>query len=491
MTSRFLKSKMLFSVFALSLFSLTFSLSQPQLVSAQDADAPVAEQTDAAAEETPEAAAKEVKELTAAEINTFTINNLWIMIAGMLVFIMHLGFASLESGLTRSKNTVNILFKNTAIVCIGLVTYGVIGFHLMYPGFEDSATGYVKIADGWSGFLFNGTDEAVMPENATAEQVATFKKTSTRAYNQGYTLFTDFFFQAMFAATCCTIVSGAVAGRIKLGTFLLFCLFFVSISYPITGSWQWGEGWLNARGFYDLAGSSLVHSVGGWGELVMAFLLGPRAGKYVNGRAMAIQPSNMPLATIGVFLLWFGWFGFNAGSVLTADPGACSLVLCTTSMAAAAGGLAAAVVSTIHGKKPDLSMTLNGILAGLVGITAGADQMSMFDAILIGVIAGVLVYVAVIFIDSVIKIDDPVGAISVHLVCGIWGTLAVGLFGAKAGMTQFREQAIGVVAIGIFTVAFCLVLGLILKTVMGLRVPADEEQKGLDLGEHGIHAYSL
>ena len=228
----------------------------------------------------------------------------------------------------------------------------------------------------------------------------------------------------------------------------------------------------------------------------MAMLLGPRAGKYVNGKPRAIAPSNLPMAAVGVFLLWFGWFGFNGGSVLNADPGKVSLVLVTTSMAAAAGGLAAALVSTIHGGKPDLSMSLNGILAGLVGITAGADSMNLLDAIIIGLIAGVLVYFAVIFIDSVIKVDDPVGAISVHLVCGIWGTLAVGIFGDKGILTngstdQLVAQLTGIAAIGVFTVAFCLIVGLALKFTMGLRVDEEEEQRGLDLGEHGISAYSL
>ena len=494
-----------FSAFVLPLVFCCFVCTTTNNSFAASPVAYAQEETEEAKEETAETAETSEETTEASEpvepvvvTDNFTINNLWIMIAGMLVFIMHLGFATLESGLTRSKNTVNILFKNTAIVCIGLISYGVIGFHLMYPGFEDAATGYVKIADGWNGFLFNGPEVATLGDDPSPERVEAVNGWSTQEYNAGYTQYTDFFFQAMFAATCCTIVSGAVAGRIKLGTFLVFCLFFVSISYPITGSWQWGEGWLNARGFYDLAGSTLVHSVGGWGALVMAFLLGPRAGKYVDGRAMAIQPSNMPLAAIGVFLLWFGWFGFNAGSVLSADPGACSLVLCTTSMAAAAGGLSAAIVSTVHGKKPDLSMTLNGILAGLVGITAGADQMSMLDSIIIGLIAGFLVYVSVIFIDSILKVDDPVGAISVHLVCGIWGTLAVGIFGAKGilggnpeGVKQLTEQVIGIGAVGAFTVVFCLVIGLILRVTAGLRVPVEEEQKGLDLGEHGIHAYSL
>ena len=457
----------------------------------------------------------------------FMVNNLWIMIAGMLVFIMHLGFATLESGLTRSKNTVNILFKNTMIVCIGLITYGVIGFNLMYPGFTmpkmvddknqgGTDIGFFKIADEGFGFLLNGPEIASAPQEpklkqdstpdekaeyeaavaAYPDQVKAFNEASTaEGYEADYTKYSNFFFQAMFAATCCTIVSGAVAGRVKLGTFLVFCLLFVTISYPITGSWQWGGGWLAKADFHDFAGSTLVHSVGGWGALVMAILLGPRLGKYVNGRPVAISPSNLPMATIGVFLLWFGWFGFNGGSVLNADPGLVSLVLVTTSMAAAAGGLAAALSSTFHGGKPDLSMALNGILAGLVGITAGADQMTGLDAIIIGAIAGVMVYIAVIVIDSFLKIDDPVGAISVHLVCGIWGTLAVGLFGAKGlintGSTdQLMAQLIGIVSIGVFTLAFCLILGLVLKFTMGLRVDAEEEQRGLDLAEHGIQAYA-
>lgn len=465
----------------------------------QDAADAVAETAVAATEEAaaPDEPAADAEAVTANEYDAmFVVHNLWIMIAGMLVFIMHLGFATLESGLTRSKNTVNILFKNTMIVCIGLISYGVIGFNLMYPGFDYEGdtpdVGYLKVAEdgfGGFGFLTNGPTLASLGDDATPEQIEAFNASTTADYAD-YTLFTDFFFQAMFAATCCTIVSGAVAGRVKLGTFLVFCILFVTVSYPITGSWKWGGGFLDQLGFYDFAGSTLVHSVGGWGALVMAGLLGARHGKYVDGRPKAIAPSSMPLAAIGVFLLWFGWFGFNGGSVLNADPGLVSLVLVTTSMAAAAGGLAAALISTIHGGKPDLSMSLNGVLAGLVGITAGADQMSGLDAIIIGAIAGVLVYFAVIFVDSVIKIDDPVGAISVHLICGIWGTLAVGLFGASAGTDQLIAQLIGIGAIGAFTVIFCLIVGLILKFTMGLRVSPEEEMEGLDLGEHGLSAYS-
>lgn len=476
----------MFGFIACSNFSAAPSFAQSDTEVTEAADATETEATEE--EEAAPAATISPIEIT----DGFTVSNLWIMIAGMLVFIMHLGFATLESGLTRSKNTVNILFKNTMIVCIGIITYGIIGFNLMYPGFEDGDGGYFKISQASFGFLGTGLELASADAAAELgdEAMEAYNANSTQEY-AGYTWYTDFFFQAMFAATCCTIVSGAVAGRVKLSTFLIFCTLFVSISYPITGAWKWGGGWLDAMGFYDFAGSTLVHSVGGWGALVMAALLGPRKGKFVNGRPMAIAPSSLPLAAIGVFLLWFGWFGFNGGSVLSADPGLVSLTLVTTSLAAAGGGLAAALISTVHGGKPDLSMALNGILAGLVGITAGADLMAGWEAIVIGMIAGVLVYFSVLFVDGVIKVDDPVGAVSVHLVCGIWGTLAVGIFGAKAGTDQILHQLCGIGSIGAFTVVFTLVVGLILKAVMGLRVSPEEEDRGLDLGEHGIGAYNM
>ncbi|MCF7764274.1 MAG: ammonium transporter [Verrucomicrobia bacterium] len=405
---------------------------------------------------------------------TFTANNIWMMLSAGLVFIMHLGFASVESGLTRSKNTVNILFKNTLIPCIGLLTYAICGFNLMYPGGD--------FAGKWFGFAGFGVSVGADP----ASQVANL----TSAYNAGYTYWTDFLFQGMFAATAATIVSGAVAERVKLGTFLIFSTIFVAVCYPITGMWKWGGGWLQALDtpFYDFAGSTLVHSVGGWGALAGVIVLGPRLGKFVGGRVKPIPGHSMPLAVIGVFLLWLGWFGFNGGSVLSADPALTSLTLMTTCLAAAAGGVGAAVTSWILLKKPDLSMALNGILAGLVGITAGADQMSAMSASLIGLIAGVIVVVSVIFFDK-IKIDDPVGAISVHLVCGIWGTLAVGIFGNLAGTAQIISQLKGIVSIGVFTFAFALVLFLVLNAVMGLRVSPEEETEGLDLGEHGMEAY--
>ena len=433
---------------------------------AAESAADVAAEAAGAVAQAEEGAAEDAQDTVSDEM--FTVNNLWVALAGCLVFIMHLGFATLESGLTRSKNTVNILFKNTMIICIGLLMYGLLGFNLMYPG---DFNGYL----GFAGFGLGGGYE---------------QDANTIAYAGGnYTYWTDFFFQAMFAATAATIVSGAVAERIKLMPFLIFTALFVGISYNVTGSWKWGGGWLDGLGFYDFAGSTIVHSVGGWGALVGAIMLGPRIGKYASdGSTNPIPGHNLPLATVGVLLLWFGWFGFNGGSVLSADAAGVSLVLVTTSMAAAAGGVAAALASWCVSKKPDLSMALNGILAGLVGITAGADLMPVWAAVVIGAVAGVIVVFSVFFFDR-IKIDDPVGAISVHLVCGIWGTLAVGIFGAKAGMSQIGYQLVGIVSIGVFTLIFAGIVFGVLKAAGALRVSATEEIEGLDLGEHDMASY--
>mgnify|MGYP003971481225 CR=1 FL=1 len=430
--------------------------------------------TEAAAGETPPA--EEGSTFSAAELNEFKIDNLWVMLAGCLVFIMHLGFASLESGLTRQKNTINILFKNTMIISIGLLTYALIGFNVMYPGIDQDATDYEVLN------LDSITNSITVGEAPEGKPHADL----TAAYG-GYTKYTDFFFQAMFAATCATIVSGSVAGRVKLSSFLIFATCLLLFCYPVTGMWKWGYGWLDDIKFYDFAGSTLVHSVGGWAALVMAWLLGPRLEKYnADGSANAIPGSNMPLVAVGVFLLWFGWFGFNGGSVLSADPALTSLVLVTTSMAAAAGGLAAGLVSWTQGK-PDVTMALNGILAGLVGVTASADSVTIQSAVIIGAIAGILVYFSVIIVDK--KIDDPVGAVSVHLVCGIWGTIAVALFGTNPEFT-LSAQLTGIVAIGAYTVIFTLIVGLILKKTLGLRVSSEEEEAGLDVSEHGMKAYN-
>ena len=397
----------------------------------------------------------------------FTANNLWIMMAAILVFMMHLGFAALESGFVRRKNTINILFKNVMIISIGLLTYYMIGFNLMYPGGEPGRL------FGFAGFGLN------IPEGIAGV---------IEYADGGYTYWTDFIFQAMFAATCCTIVSGAVAERIKLGPFLIFCLLFVSFSYPITGMWKWGAGWLDKLGFYDFAGSTLVHAVGGFGALAAIILLGARKGKYVAKAIHPIPGHNLPLAAVGVFLLWFGWFGFNGGSVLSGDPLTVSLVLVTTALAAAAGIMGSFFTSYLLFKSHDLSMVLNGCLGGLVGITAGADLMSPFEAIIIGFVAGVIIPFSVVMFDR-LKLDDPVGATSVHLVCGIWGTLAVGIFGDLAGLTQLGFQFIGIASIGAFTFTFAFGVMYILKISVGIRVSDLEELEGLDIVEHEMSAY--
>lgn len=404
----------------------------------------------------------------------FTVNNLWLLVSAALVFLMHLGFATLETGLTQSKNAVNILFKNMFVVCIGILGYAVYGFNAMYPG-------------DFNGFFAPGSWFGVDNQDVTL---------MTDIYNN-YTWWTDFIFQAMFAATAATIVSGAVAERIKLSSFLIYATILVTLVYPITGSWQWGGGWLSSLalggvnadgdpiGFYDLAGSTLVHGFGGFAALAAVLVLGPRSGKYVGGKVRPILGHSMPLALIGVFLLWLGWFGFNGGSVLSADPRGVSYVFVTTALAAAAGCVASVVTAWTLLKKPDLTMGLNGILAGLVGITAGADSVGMGAAILIGLFAGVLVVFSVLFFDK-LRIDDPVGAISVHGICGIWGTLAVGIF---AEGKSFLNQLAGALAVCATAFVVSFILASLIKAVMGLRVPAEEEEEGLDIGEHGNEAY--
>ena len=377
---------------------------------------------------------------------------------------MHLGFATLESGLTRAKNTTNVLFKNVFIISIGILTYAFWGFNAMYPG---DFNGFFAFG---SWFGVDSTDVSLM----------------TDAYAD-YTWWTDFIFQAMFAATGATIVSGAVAERIKLPSFMIFVTLLVMFAYPITGSWKWGGGWLDGMGFYDFAGSSLVHGFGGFAALACVMLLGPRKGKYdPNGGIRPIPAHSFPLATIGVFLLFLGWFGFNGGSVLSADPLLVSLVFVTTAIAAVAGAIGTIITSWIVIKKPDLSMALNGILAGLVGITAGADSVTPGSALIIGLIAGVLVVFAILFFDK-IQIDDPVGAISVHGICGIWGTVAVGIFSADHNPVT---QLIGTLAIGAFAFVFSLIFFGILKATLGVRVSEEEESIGLDLSEHGEEAYT-
>ncbi|WP_159582216.1 ammonium transporter [Marinoscillum sp. 108] len=400
--------------------------------------------------------------------NLLTANNIWMMMATALVFIMHLGFAGVEAGFGQSKNTVNILFKNTLTPIIGILTYALVGFNLMYPGFD---------VPGWFGFAGFGLETS-----ATADISAEYA-------GAGYTYWTDFLFQAMFAATAATIVSGAVAERVKLGAYLIFTLIFVGVVYPIIGSWKWGGGALDAMGFYDFAGSTLVHSVGGWGALAGIMIVGPRLGKYVDGKVIDKPGSSVPLAVIGVFLLWLGWFGFNGGSVLSADPGLVSFVLVTTSLAACAGGLGGFVTGYLVFKRLDLGMVLNGILAGLVGITAGADVIEPGNAIIVGVVAGILVVISAITLDK-FKLDDVVGAVSVHLTCGIWGTLAVGIFSINADHT-FMAQLKGVLICGAAAFICAFIIFYVLKLTIGIRVSEEHEKEGLDSHEHGIRGYTI
>ncbi len=423
-----------------------------------------------------------------------TINNVWMMICTALVFFMHLGFAFLEIGLTRQKNTINILFKNIFIITVGLLLYCLVGFNLMYPVWAEGSSGIL-------GSLAFGLDSPLTAAGGL-----------DLAYNEGYTFWTDFLFQGMFAATAATIVSGAVAERMKLGPFMIFTVIYVGLIYPIAGSWKWGGGFLDQLGFYDFAGSTLVHSVGGWAALVAVWLLGSRIGKFKDGKPQAIPGHNIPLATAGVLILWLGWFGFNGGSVLSADPGLTSLTLVTTCLAAAAGGIIAFLVSTLLYKNFDLTMFLNGILGGLVGITAGADVMSITDAIIIGSIAGAIIVFAVSLIDK-LRLDDPVGAIAVHLVCGIWGTLAVGIFGFSAATNDdgdfingaaevvatvseaantlsFMPQLYGVLAYAAICLISSFLIIFTLKKTVGIRVSEKEELEGLDKYEHGMSAYS-
>ena len=405
------------------------------------------------------------------------LNTIWILVAAILVIFMNAGFGMLETGLCRQKNAVNILTKNLIVFALATLAYWAIGFSFM---FGSSGGPFM----GFGGFFLSGESAAY----------------GLDPFPSGLPVAVFFLFQVAFSATAATIVSGAVAERIKFNEFLIFSVLLVGIAYPITGHWTWGGGWLSsvsimgAEGFSDFAGSTVVHSVGGWAALVGAFLLGPRIGKFVDGRPGAIPGHNMGFAMLGCLILWIGWFGFNPGSELAANEN-CAYIAVTTNLAASAGGVAATFTSWSKDGKPDLTMVINGVLAGLVGITAGCAGVSYWGAVIIGGIAGVLVVYSVAFFDK-IKIDDPVGALSVHLVNGIWGTLAVGLFDQESGLLfgggigQLLIQIIGIVATGAFTVSFSVVVWMILKQTMGIRVTKEEELIGLDIGEHGMQAYT-
>jgi Amt family ammonium transporter len=407
-------------------------------------------------------------------------DTLWVLITAALVFFMNLGFATVESGLCRAKNTVNILSKNVIVFCVTSLAFWAIGFSFMF--------GDGNMFIGLKGFLLSGPDNSPATGEAYKGIFSSLNWTSVPLYAK-------FFFQLVFAGTAATIVSGAVAERIKYFSFFAFSFLMGAVIYPIQGHWIWGGGWLSQLGFKDFAGSTVVHSIGGWCALVGAFLLGPRIGKYApDGRVNPIPGHNLSTATIGAFVLWLGWFGFNGGSTMAADPQPISLIILNTNMAAAAGGAAATFTSYLAIGKPDLSMLLNGLLAGLVGITAGADGVSVLGSIVIGVISGILVVYSVLFFDR-LKIDDPVGAISVHLMNGVWGTFAVGLFNTQVGLLygggpkQLGIQLVGIAAVAIFSFVSSLILWKIVQGGMGLRVSEEEEMEGLDIGEHGMEAY--
>jgi Amt family ammonium transporter len=408
------------------------------------------------------------------------LDTLWVLLTAFLVFFMNAGFALVESGLCRAKNAVNILAKNFIVFAASSVAFWAVGFALMFGNGSDFV--------GLSGWLLTGPDNS--PATADA-----YQGTYTALNWTGVPLYAKFFFQLVFAGTAATIVSGAVAERIKFSSFIVFSFLLVAFIYPIGGHWAWGGGWLSKMGFLDFAGSTVVHSIGGWAALAGVIVLGPRIGKFAaDGSARAIPGHNMTSATLGALILWLGWFGFNPGSTMAADPNAIALVALNTNMAAAAGALASTVAAWLALGKPDLSMIINGTLAGLVAITAPCAFVGVGSSVVIGLVAGVLVVYAVLFFDRV-KIDDPVGALSVHLVNGAFGTLCVGLFATDGGLffgggfAKTLTQITGIASVGALTFVLSMAVWLGLKATMGIRVSRSEELEGLDTGEHGMAAY--
>lgn len=411
----------------------------------------------------------------------YSVDNLWLLVAAVLVFFMQAGFAMVEAGLNETRNVVNILFKNAMDASLGILLYFIIGYGLMYPGDESIIAGFL----GFAGFGVGHGSPALSFLEATPGTLHTQ---------------VDFLFQAVFAATAATIVSGAVAGRMKFKAYLVYTVVLTGFIYPISGMWKWGGGWLDALGFHDFAGSILVHAVGGFAGLAGAMVLGPRIGRFTaEGKSVAMPGHNMAFAALGVLILWLGWFGFNPGSQLalagTANVHAVLLIAVNTTLAAAAGGVVAMFTTWFLFKKPELSMTLNGILGGLVGITANANMVTNFDSIIIGGIAGLVVVGGVRLLD-LLKIDDPVGAFPVHGLAGVWGGLATGIFGvalddngAITGSWPFVPQLIGSIVVPLWAFVTMFILFYIMKMVNFLRVPRDEELKGLDITEHGEEAY--
>lgn len=420
--------------------------------------------------------------------NKVIVDTIWVLVTAKLVFFMNLGFAAVESGFVRAKNCVNIMSKNFIVFGISSLGFLVLGWGLMFGSGSDFV--------GMKGLFFvSGADNSPAIGEA-------YKGVYSAISWTGVPLWAKFFFQLVFCGTAATIVSGAVAERIKYLSFIFFSFIMTMFIYPVVGHWVWGGGWLAKMGMYDFAGSTVVHSVGGWSALAGVILLGPRIGKYVNGQIKAIPGHNLALATIGTFVLWFGWFGFNPGSTMTGEPRAISHIAVTTNTAAAAAIMSATVTSWLLLGKPDLGMTLNGCLAGLVAITAPCAFVGVGSSLTIGLMAGVLVVFAVIMFDR-LRIDDPVGALSVHLVNGVFGTICVGLFAQDkivgtatgnglffgGGLTLLKAQLAAVFAVGLFVFVSAIATWGILKATVGIRVSREEELRGLDIGEHGNEAY--
>lgn len=397
------------------------------------------------------------------------IDTIWVLLATFLVFIMHAGFTMVETGFTRAKNAGNIIMKNFMGYSSGVLVYTAVGFAIMFGASKAGAFGS-------SGFFVKDTYDHL---------------------GLSVPLYAFLIFQTVFAATAATIVSGAMAERTKFSAYLFYNIAITAIIYPVVGHWVWGGGWLGELGFVDFAGSTVVHSVGGWAALVGASVLGARMGKFTKeGKPNAIPGHSITLGALGVFILWFGWFGFNPGSTLSGLDMSIARIAVTTNISAAAGAVLAMLFSWQRYGKPDVGLTLNGALAGLVGITAGCADVDLFGAMVIGAGAGILIILGVEFIERILHIDDPVGAIAVHGVCGIYGTLMVGVFATDGGLlygggiSLFRIQAIGVFAVGAWTLTTAFILFKTLKATVGLRVSAKEEEEGLDLGEHGTEAYA-
>jgi len=403
-----------------------------------------------------------------------SVDVIWVLLAAVLVFFMQAGFAMVETGFTRAKNAANIMMKNITDFAVGSLAYWAVGFAIMF---------------GTGTLYFGASNFFLMDANP--------------ATSEGMWTYAFWMFQVVFAATSATIVSGAMAERTKFSTYVLYSLVMSAFIYPIVGHWAWGGGWLSVMDtpFIDFAGSTVVHSVGGWAALAGAIVLGPRIGKFTNGRIKAIKGHSLTLATLGLFILWFGWFGFNAGSTLSGNTLSIAVIAVNTNLAAAAGAVMAMMVSWKKFGKPDIGMTINGALGGLVAITAGCANVSPASSVAIGIIGGILVVFAVEFIEKRLKVDDPVGAVSVHGVCGAWGTLAVGLFAQEAfggvngmlfggGAAQLAAQATGVVSVFAWAFASAFVMFRVLDRIVGIRVSREEELKGLDIVEHQSEAYA-